>query len=419
MILDALNDALVKLQLPPEKVVMVTDIGCIGLADRHFTTSAFHGLHGRSITYACGMKLARPDLHVITLMGDGGCGIGGTHLLNVCRRNIGITLIVANNFNYGMTGGQHSVSTPVGGSTVSTPLGNVERPLDISGTAAAAGASWVRRTTSFEKDLSDCMVEAIRQEGFSLLEIWELCTAYYAPRNKVKKTALYEMLEPSGFTLGMVADNPAPEYSAGFHQALEQSGGIKPRGKSVINRGFSSKLQKQTGVLIAGGAGQKVRSSAGIFACSAISAGLHATQKDDYPITVKTGHSVSELIISPHPIDFTGIDPPDYTLLLSPEGLKRTRDRIARLPDDAVVLAEETLELPETRAVVLRAPFQSKAKSIDRHGLTLVALGALLRKSGIFPLAAAEAYIRDIRGQGMMEKNISALNAGAELVDIS
>ncbi len=94
LVIKALDKAMVKLQLDPQNVVIVTDIGCIGLSDRYFTTNAFHGLHGRSITYACGLKLARPELTVIALKGDGGCGIGGTHLLNVARRNIGITVLV-------------------------------------------------------------------------------------------------------------------------------------------------------------------------------------------------------------------------------------------------------------------------------------------------------------------------------------
>ena len=77
-ILRALDRALVAQQWERRSVVIVTDIGCVGLSDRYFTTNAFHGLHGRSITYATGIKLANPDLHVIVLIGDGGCGIGGS-----------------------------------------------------------------------------------------------------------------------------------------------------------------------------------------------------------------------------------------------------------------------------------------------------------------------------------------------------
>ena len=114
LILDAFNKALVKLALDPQRVVIVTDIGCQGLGDQYFVTNAFHGLHGRSIAYATGIKLADPELKVIVMIGDGGCGIGGAHLLNAARRNIGLPVLVFNNFNFGMTGGEHSVTTPAG-----------------------------------------------------------------------------------------------------------------------------------------------------------------------------------------------------------------------------------------------------------------------------------------------------------------
>ena len=120
LILNQLNAALVKLGLDPTRVVIVTDIGCQGLGDQYFATHAFHGLHGRSIAYATGIKLADPDLKVIVIMGDGGTGIGGAHLLNAARRNIGLTVLVFNNFNFGMTGGEHSVTTPPGGVTATT-----------------------------------------------------------------------------------------------------------------------------------------------------------------------------------------------------------------------------------------------------------------------------------------------------------
>ena len=160
-VLEKLNEALVTLQPDPEKLVLVSDIGCSGLADQFFSTNALHGLHGRSVTYATGVKLANPELTVVVLMGDGGCGIGGHHLLNAARRNMGITVVVMNNFNYGMTGGQHSVSTPPGGITGSSPLGALERPMDICGTVAANGATFVARTTTFDPDLPSLLARAV------------------------------------------------------------------------------------------------------------------------------------------------------------------------------------------------------------------------------------------------------------------
>ncbi|MCK5350584.1 MAG: 2-oxoglutarate synthase, partial [Desulfobacula sp.] len=107
-----LDKALVKLNLPADKTVIVTDIGCSGLFDTFFNVHALHGIHGRALTYASGLKLANPELNVIVTMGDGGLGIGGAHVLASCRKNLDLTLIILNNFNFGMTGGQYSATTP-------------------------------------------------------------------------------------------------------------------------------------------------------------------------------------------------------------------------------------------------------------------------------------------------------------------
>ncbi|MDP7330963.1 MAG: thiamine pyrophosphate-dependent enzyme, partial [Candidatus Marinimicrobia bacterium] len=112
-ILEALSNSLKQQGLGPSEVVIVTDIGCVGLSDKYFVTHAFHGLHGRAITYASGIKMQNPDLKVVVLIGDGGCGIGGHHLLNAARLNTDVNVLVFNNFNFGMTGGQHSVTTPL------------------------------------------------------------------------------------------------------------------------------------------------------------------------------------------------------------------------------------------------------------------------------------------------------------------
>ena len=411
----ALDKALTKLQPDPKKVVIVTDIGCIGLADRYFVTHAFHGLHGRSITYACGLKLARPELTVIVLKGDGGCGIGGTHLLNVARRNIGITLIVANNFNYGMTGGQHSVTTPTDGLTATTPLGNIEGAMDLCGTAIAAGAAWACRGTGFDKDLSDRFADAIQQPGFAMLDIWDMCTAYYLPRNQLRKKDLTSMMERLGLQAGALSDRPRPEYgehyreiSTQMQQAAPQSPGITPK--------YANAVTRQTGIVIAGSAGQKIRSAAGLFARAGMFASLNATQKDDYPITVMTGHSITEIILSPEQIDYTAIDSPDYFILISQDGLKKSRSRIEKLSSSATLFAEETIDLPPTDAKVVRLPFVATAKKVNRLSIGIVALAAVLGDSELFPLDAFRNSISAFQKKAIADVNLKALEAGVEIL---
>ncbi len=410
----ALDKALVKLQPDPKDVVIVTDIGCIGLSDRYFSTSAFHGLHGRSITYACGLKLARPGLTVIALKGDGACGIGGTHLLNVARRNIGITLLVANNFNYGMTGGQHSVTTPTDGITSTTPWGNIEAPMDLCATVSAAGASWVYRATAFDRDLSDVIATAIAQPGFSMMDVWELCAAYYMPRNELKKKALFELLDSYGFKLGLVADNPRPEYSVRYREAYEKGKRAIKR-RAPIERKYAHAVGRQTGIIIAGSAGQKVRSTATLFAEGGIFAGLHVTQKDDYPITVQTGHSVSEIILSPERIDYTGIDSPDHFVLISEDGLKRVRARIEALGETCTLYVEESIDLPPTKAKIRRFPLSKVAKEVGRLSVATAALAAMLQATGMFSIEAFAEAIRRSQRPSIAETNLKALAKGAQL----
>jgi 2-oxoglutarate/2-oxoacid ferredoxin oxidoreductase subunit beta len=414
----ALDQALVSLQLDPKKIVIVTDIGCIGLSDRYFTPNGFHGLHGRSITYACGLKLARPELTVITLMGDGATGIGGTHFLNVARRNIGITLLIGNNFNYGMTGGQHSVTTPTDGITSTTPWGNPEGPMDLCGTSVAAGAAWVYRATMFDKDLPEVIAEAIKQPGFAFVDVWEMCTAYYTPRNQLKKQEMFDLLKGYGFTTGLQVDKPRPEYSVKYRQAYEAGKGVI-KNKPPIEPKFGNSVKKQTGIIIAGSAGQKIKSAATLFAEGSIFAGLKATQKDDYPITVQTGHSVAEIIISPKRIDYTGIDTPDYFILISEDGLVRTRQKIAKLPETCILYASEEIELPETKAQVRRLPFKELEKKVGKLSLSTASIGAVLEDSGMFPVDAFKEAIKSFQSEKIAEINIKAIDAGAELTSKS
>jgi 2-oxoglutarate ferredoxin oxidoreductase subunit beta len=414
LLINALDKALIKLQLDPKKVVIVTDIGCIGLSDRYFSTNAFHGLHGRSVTYGSGLKLARPELHVIVLQGDGGCGIGGAHLLNVSRRNIGIKLLIANNLNYGMTGGQHSITTPAGGKTSTTPMGNLEAPIDLCATAKAAGASWVYRATVFDQDLSEVMARAISQPGFAMLDIWELCTAYYSPRNTMKRQDLFDTIDRNQFKRGLIADNPRPEFSAQYRQQSQENK-KKIKNKPTIKTSFSNDVSEKKGIIISGSAGQKIRSAASMFALASMYSGLEVTQKDDYPITVMTGHSTSELVVSPHLIKYNVIESPNYLVLLSEDGLNVSRTRIENLPEHCKLMVDSSLELPKTRASVFKFPFLKTARKINRFSVGIVALAVLIRYSKMFPMEAMEKAISEHQNPKIAEINLQALEAGAKL----
>lgn len=386
-ILDALNAALVRRGADPTKVVIVTDIGCSGLSDQYFVTSAFHGLHGRSITYATGIKLARPDLDVVVVMGDGGTGIGGTHLLNAARRNIGITVLVFNNFNFGMTGGQHSTTTFSGSFTSTTPTGNLERPMDICATVAANGAGYVWRGTSFDQDLAERIAEAMDSRGFALLDIWELCTAYFVRSNKFTRRALDAAREELGFASGLIRHRPElPEYAAAYREAARP--GRSSLGPFPIPVTQSAALDHRFGLLVAGSAGGRVRSGVRLTAQAAIRSGLYAAQADDYPITVRTGHSVSSLILSPAPLDFAGLTVPDALVVISDDGLAKARPYLSRLSPEATVLAlpeVADLETPARLVVIDPAAAGTRLAKADQG---LAACAAAVEVLGLLPTAA-------------------------------
>jgi pyruvate/2-oxoacid:ferredoxin oxidoreductase beta subunit/Pyruvate/2-oxoacid:ferredoxin oxidoreductase gamma subunit len=386
-ILDALNAALVRRGTDPARVVIVSDIGCSGLSDQYFVTSAFHGLHGRSITYATGIKLARPDLDVIVVMGDGGTGIGGAHLLNAARRNIGITLLLFNNFNFGMTGGQHSTTTPAGSLTATTPGGHLERPLDVCATVAVNGAGYVWRGTSFDADLPDRIADAMGSGGFALLDIWELCTAYFVRSNKYTRRAFQATLDELGWPTGLIQHRPElPEYAAAYRAApkpTRSSVGIAP-----IPVTHQAALDRRYSLLVAGSAGGRVRSGVRLTAQAAIRSGLYAAQADDYPITVRSGHSLSTLVLSPEPLDFAGVTVPDALVVLSEDGLAKSRPLLPLMAPESTVMAFPEVAALETPGRLLVLDPAAAGARLARADHGLAACAAAVAVLGLFPTDA-------------------------------
>ena len=408
-ILERLDEALVRLQVDPRKLVLVTDIGCSGLSDKFFTANAFHGLHGRSVTYATGIKLANPELHVVVLMGDGGCGIGGHHLINAARRNIGITVVVFNNLNYGMTGGQHSVSTPPSGVTATTPLGQLERPMDIARTVEVNGASFVARTSTFEPDVTDLMVRAMENDGFSLVDVWELCTAYYAPTNKISRKSMGELLDSLAFPTGILVDQPRGEFSKGYRSQHAGLAGGEAMAARPMEVRYASSLEAPLSWVLSGAAGKRIGSAAGTLAKGAVLSGLWATQRNDYPVTVRTGFSLSEVILSPDEVLFTGIPTPDVVLDLFAEGHGKVAKRIAALPATARVYRNPELPHVETAAQVVALDFAAVPGFQRRkEAWPLMAVAAAVRDTGAYPLDA----LREAAGERGLEIVEAGLTMG-------
>ena len=186
-VFNGLLKAIVKTGIDPKKIAIVSGIGCTGRIAGYVKFDGFHTTHGRAIPFATGLKLARPDLRVIVVSGEGDLfSIGGNHFIHAGRRNVDLTVICVNNSNYGMTGGQCSATTPEKAVTTTTPFGNFEAPFSLPHIAAAVGAVYVARWTVYRiHKMQESFRRAILKKGFSFVEIMAPCPTYYARMNKL------------------------------------------------------------------------------------------------------------------------------------------------------------------------------------------------------------------------------------------
>lgn len=180
-------EALKKSKLDLDKVAVVSGIGCTGRVAGYVKLDSFHTTHGRAIPFATGLKLANPDLNVVVFSGDGDIfGIGGNHFIHAARRNMDITVICVNNFNYAMTGGQVAATTPIGANASTAPYGNFEFSFSLPYLAEAAGATYVARWTALHlRRVTKSIQEALAKPGFSLIEVITPCVTLYARRNRL------------------------------------------------------------------------------------------------------------------------------------------------------------------------------------------------------------------------------------------
>jgi 2-oxoglutarate ferredoxin oxidoreductase subunit beta len=229
-----------ELEMDIDKVLWVGGSGCTGRMCTYYAGDYLHTLHGRPLGFATGAKLANPELTVICHMGDGeASSIGGNHLIQTARRNVDLVAIVINNFNYGMTGGQFSPTTPLGATTMTSQLGNIEYPFDLCRLMATCGAPYVARWTNFHmKSLINSIKKGIQKRGFAFIEVISQCPTQYGRRNKIgdgpsmmkwfkdnsvrleKASGMSESELEDKFLIGEFVDTEKAEYGASLRELI-------------------------------------------------------------------------------------------------------------------------------------------------------------------------------------------------------
>jgi 2-oxoglutarate ferredoxin oxidoreductase subunit beta len=189
-VLTCFVSALQKSALDLDSVSVVSGIGCTGRTAGYLNLDGFHTTHGRAIPFATGLKLGNPDLKVVVISGDGDLvAIGGNHFIHAARRNMDLTVICVNNFNYGMTSGQMGPTTPTDARTSTSPYGNAEHPFNVPYLAAASGATYVARWTALHvRRLERSIMDGLTKRGFSVIEVISPCPTYYGRWNRMGST---------------------------------------------------------------------------------------------------------------------------------------------------------------------------------------------------------------------------------------
>jgi len=246
IMLGALIRAIDRARYTKDEIVLVSGIGCTGRLPVYVDFNTLHTTHGRALTFATGIKLAKPRLKVIVIMGDGDAvAIGGNHFIHAARRNIDLTAIIVNNSVYGMTGGQYSPTTPYGMKTTTSIYSNVEHAFKIAELAVTAGAAFVGRGTVYHAKLLDSLFEkAFQKVGFSVVEVISHCHTQYGRLNRmgtavemmtwqrdhavtVEKARQMKSQElQDKFVIGVLVDRDIPSYEEEYEKVRQWAKGM-------------------------------------------------------------------------------------------------------------------------------------------------------------------------------------------------
>jgi 2-oxoglutarate ferredoxin oxidoreductase subunit beta len=416
-----------------DKVAVVSGIGCTGRIAGYVRLDSFHTTHGRAIPFATGLKLSNPELKVVVLSGDGDiAGIGGNHFIHAARRNLEITVVCVNNFNYGMTGGQVGPTTPHEARAVTSQYGNFEYPFNLPYLAAASGASFVARWTVLHaRQLEWTLREALLHPGFSFVEVISPCSTAYARWNpegrgldpeklgrrgletmkfyqQVGQTANGVHPKDAQITIntkgeitkiieGKFLDEAKPDLVAAMGQMKEQAKKQWEDEKAVLERRAGLKFPRRksslprTEVQLGGFGGQGIISAGRIIGqAAAIYDKLEACFTQSYGPEARGGSAGSQVIISSNAIHHPHIIQPTsmiimsqgayakYLPTLSPGGILLIDDEMVKLASDHRTDIR-THALPATQIAMEQG--SSRAANTAMLGFWTAAVGVVSREA--------------------------------------
>lgn len=392
LIAKSTEKALENMQLDALQVVAVTDIGCHGIIDKSLNTHTVHGLHGRSPALGAGIVMGLPDKSkkVLVFIGDGGSTIGLQHIMEAARLNLNMTVIIHNNFLYGMTGGQTSGLTPTGFATTTSYDGNPWNSYDICAMAHDAGASYVARIIGIG-DISESLEKAFRTTGFSLVEVMEICPSYGLKLNPKRKFT--DIVATCGKELREWV-NTRPPFPEDHSKKTENLFDALPK----ISKDFQSTLDKPLSIVLSGSAGEGVQLAAGLLSKAAIRSRLFVTQKGSYPVTVGVGFSSAEINLSPQEIYFHGINVPDIAIVTSQDGLEYSKKRIESMKQGTLYI-DSSLQVPSTKAQVIQYDFREG----HARDASILSVFYFAKKTNLVPL---EALLATLEEEGKSNKSL-------------
>jgi pyruvate/2-oxoacid:ferredoxin oxidoreductase beta subunit len=381
--------------LSPREVILVSDIGCIGIIDQVSATHTIHGLHGRSAALAAGVSLglANPDKKVLVFLGDGGATIGLQHLLDAAQRNLDLKVLVHNNMLYGMTGGQPSGLSPKGFKTSIMPTGQAAAGFDLCKMFHSVGAPYTQRLLAMG-DFSADLVRAFSTKGFAFVEALELCPSYGVKFNPDRKPL--DIARESGIDL-VVFTNPEHPVSPFVRRNPNPDSLLDEVPPIAVTHPAGD--GKRFGIILSGSAGEGVQSAAEFLAEAGIACGLNVTKKGSYPVTVGVGFSTAEILIQSNYIHYTGNENPGAVVVTSDDGYKRVRGIMGKLAPECVVILDTSIKAtPETQAQVVVTDLRTP---MGARNCSLFALFYLLKHRALVP---PEALLERVQLSKLGEK---------------